>query len=152
MKILHREKLANRTHIYLLGIKIASFPRKSKSLVPASLISCDIYNYQKLIENNTHFQHLVGVVISRAARIGKNCTIYQNVTIGSRDFATGDGKNQEMYPEIGDNVTIYAGAVIVGPVKVGDNAVIGANAVVISDVPANAVAVGVPARIIKHKK
>ncbi len=50
---------------------------------------------------------------------------------------------------VGDNVTIGAGANIIGPVKIGDNAVIGAGAVVITDIPANSVAVGVPAKVVK---
>lgn len=53
-------------------------------------------------------------------------------------------------PTIGNNVTIYAGAVVVGGVSVGDNVVIGANAVVVKDVPSNVVVVGVPAKIIKY--
>lgn len=52
-------------------------------------------------------------------------------------------------PVIGNNVTIGAGAVIMGPSVVGDGAVIGANSVVVSDVPANSVAVGIPARVIR---
>lgn len=79
--------------------------------------------------------------IIHAHRIGENCTVFQNVTIGY----SGGGK-----PTIGNNVTIYAGAVVVGGVSVGDNVVIGANAVVVKDVPSNVVVVGVPAKIIKY--
>ncbi len=86
-------------------------------------------------------RHPTGIVIGDGAVIGKNVSIYQNVTIGIR----GEGE----YPVIGDNVKIYAGACILGRVRIGDNAVIGANAVVLADVPDNAVAVGVPARILK---
>jgi serine O-acetyltransferase len=52
-------------------------------------------------------------------------------------------------PTIGRNVHVGTGAKIVGPVKLGDGASIGANAVVVSDVPPNATAVGVPARIVE---
>lgn len=79
--------------------------------------------------------------IIHAHRIGENCTVFQNVTIGY----SGGGK-----PTIGSNVTIYAGAVVVGGVNVGDNVVIGANAVVVKDVPSNVVVAGVPARVIKY--
>ncbi len=86
--------------------------------------------------------HLNGIIISHYAKIGKNCTIYQQVTIAQ------DGENKSA--TIGDNVFIGAGAKIIGNVKIGDNVKIGANAVVIKDVPSNSTAVGVPARIIPH--
>ena len=72
--------------------------------------------------------------------IGENCWINQQVTIGF----TKDG-----VPTIGNNVTIYAGAIILGDITIGDNAVIGAGAVVLKDVPANSMAFGNPARILK---
>ena len=78
--------------------------------------------------------------IIHAHSLGSNCTVFQNVTIGF----SGGGK-----PTIGNNVTVYAGAVVVGDVHVGDNVVVAANAVVVKDVPANALVAGVPARIIK---
>lgn len=84
--------------------------------------------------------HLNGIIVSHYAKIGKNCTIHQQVTIGQSE---GNGA-----PIIGDNVMIGAGAKIIGNVKIGNNVKIGANAVVVKDVPDNATAVGVPARII----
>lgn len=84
--------------------------------------------------------HPNGIVIHPQARIGVNCLIFQQVTIGVAD-ATGA-------PVIGHAVDIGAGARILGPVRIGDRARIGANAVVLIDVPADAVAVGVPARIV----
>jgi len=68
-----------------------------------------------------------------------NCRIYQQVTIGNVDAAEG-GR-----PVIGDNVTVYAGAKIVGRVKIGDNVTIAANSLVIKDVAANTTVMGVPA-------
>lgn len=72
--------------------------------------------------------------------MGKNCTIYQQVTIGATEKGC---------PIIGDNVTIYSGAKIIGNVIVGDNVIVGANAVVTKNVPCNAVVAGVPAKVIK---
>lgn len=83
----------------------------------------------------------LGVVLHPRTVIGKNCIIAQNVTIGGR-------VNQPDVPVLGNNVFVGAGAKILGPVKIGDNAKIGANAVVVQDVPSNATAVGIPARIV----
>jgi serine O-acetyltransferase len=84
--------------------------------------------------------HPVGIVIGDGAQLGANVTLYQHVTLGrARDDAP-------YYPKVGDGVVIYAGAVIVGDVRIGPGAVIGANAVVTRDVPANAVVGGIPAR------
>ncbi len=88
----------------------------------------------------------IGIVIHKESVIGRNCHISQNVTIG------GGGGPDGGLPVIGDNVTVGAGAVILGNVHIGNNASIGANAVVLNDIPANAVAVGVPARVVKIKK
>lgn len=74
--------------------------------------------------------------------IGKDCWINQQVTIGwtnDTDAAT-----------LGDNVTVYAGAKILGKVHMGNNSVAGANAVVLKDVPENCTVVGVPAYICKR--
>lgn len=88
--------------------------------------------------------HGVGVVIGETTVIGDNCTIYQGVTLG------GTGKDKgKRHPTIGNNVTIGAGAKVLGPFNVGDNAKIAANAVVLSEVPPNSTCVGVPGRIVK---
>lgn len=85
--------------------------------------------------------HPVGIVIGDGCVLGNGVTIYQNVTLGRQNADT------EAYPVIGDAVTIYAGAVIVGNIKIGNGATIAANAVVNCDVPEGALAVGIPARL-----
>lgn len=88
--------------------------------------------------------HGMGVVIGETAEIGDNCTLYQGVTLG------GTGKDHgKRHPTLGNNVLVGAGAKILGPFHVGDNARIAAGAVVLNEVPANATAVGVPARIVR---
>lgn len=89
--------------------------------------------------------HAQCIVIGYSSKIGRNVTVYQGVTIGQ---VPGRRKNGRSFPTIGDNVMLGAGAKILGPVTIGDNAMIGANAVVLSDVPENAVAAGVPARVV----
>ncbi len=88
--------------------------------------------------------HGMGVVIGETTVVGDNCTIYQNVTLG------GTGKDVgKRHPTLGNNVLVGSGAKVLGPFTVGDNARIAAGAVVLSEVPANATAVGVPARIVR---
>ena len=82
--------------------------------------------------------HPNGVVIHPEVRVGPNCLIFQQVTLGT--LASGGT------PVIGGHVDIGAGAKLLGKIVVGDHAKIGANAVVLADVPAGSVAVGAPAR------
>jgi serine O-acetyltransferase len=83
--------------------------------------------------------HGMGVVIGETAEIGDDVTIYQGVTLGGTGFATG-----KRHPTVQDNVTIGAGARLLGPITVGHAAKIGANTVVIHDVPPNSTVVGNP--------
>ena len=86
--------------------------------------------------------HGTGVVIGETTEIGDDCVIYQGVTLG------GTGKDHgKRHPTLGNNVMVGAGAKVLGPVKIGDNVKIAAGAVVLTDIPDNATAVGVPARI-----
>lgn len=86
---------------------------------------------------------LNGIIVSHYAKIGVNCTIYQQVTIAGENGGAAS---------IGDNVTIGAGAKIIGKIKIGSNVKIGANAVVVKDIPDNCTAVGIPARIIQRNE
>jgi serine O-acetyltransferase len=79
-----------------------------------------------------------GIFISGGAKIGKNCVIYQQVTIGSNTLPDSQTIGT---PKIGDNCYIGAGAKIVGNVTIGNNVRIGANTVVYKDVPENSVVV-----------
>lgn len=79
-----------------------------------------------------------GIFISGGAVIGKNCTIYQQVTIGSNMLIDSNSLGS---PVIGDNCLIGAGAKIIGNVQIGNNCRIGANAVVTKDIPDNSVIV-----------
>lgn len=88
--------------------------------------------------------HGMGVVIGETAEVGDGCTIYQGVTLGGTGKDTG-----KRHPTIGKNVLIGSGAKVLGPFKVGDNARIAAGAVVLNEVPENATAVGVPARVVR---
>lgn len=86
--------------------------------------------------------HGMGVVIGETAVVGDDVMLYHGVTLGGRSLSRG-----KRHPTLGDRVTVGAGAKVLGPVWIGDDAQIGANAVVVKDVPAGAVAVGIPARV-----
>ena len=110
---------------------------------PRILFSCDI---RTTLPRSTNITHPVGIVIGKNVDLGENIKIRQNVTLGVR----GGGHISNSQPKLHDNVSLGAGAVILGNVTVGKNAVVGANSVVLEDVPPNAVVVGAPAKIVKH--
>ncbi len=88
--------------------------------------------------------HGMGIVIGETAEVGDDCLLYHGVTLG------GTGKDQgKRHPTLGNNVMVSTGAKVLGPFKVGDGARIAANAVVLREVPENATAVGVPARVVR---
>jgi len=95
-----------------------------------------------------HLPHgLNGIVISRFAKIGKNCKIYHQVTVATKNI---DGKF--VSATIGDNCVLGAKSTVLGGVTIGNNVKVGANAVVAKDVPDNCIVAGVPAKIIKELK
>jgi serine O-acetyltransferase len=93
------------------------------------------------IGRRLRIDHSHGIVISGDAWLGDDVILRNGVTIGLRHTGTRGS------PVIGNRVDIGAGAKILGTIRVGDDVGIGANAVVLNDVPSNAIAVGVPARI-----
>jgi len=95
-----------------------------------------------IIGRGLFIDHGSGIVIGETAEIGDNVTIYQGVTLGG----TGKAKGKR-HPTVGDNVTISAGAKILGSFTIGDNVKIGAGSVVLKAVPPGCTVVGVPGRI-----
>lgn len=91
------------------------------------------------------FEHQGGIVVHGNAVIGDDCIIRQGVTLGIRRL-----DNPTEAPILGRGVSVGAGAKILGQVYVADHAEIGANAVVLEDVPADTLAVGVPARLVSR--
>ncbi len=91
--------------------------------------------------------HGDGVVIGETAVIGDNVTLYQGVTLGGTGKDTG-----KRHPNIGNGVTIGAGAKVLGPITIGDNSKVGAGAIVLKDVPPNCTVVGNPGRVVQKKQ
>ena len=86
--------------------------------------------------------HPNGIVIHANAKVGPNCLIFQQVTLGG---------NEHGAPTLIGHVDVGAGAKILGHVTIGAHAKIGANSVVLTDIPAGATAVGIPAKILPTK-
>ena len=99
------------------------------------------------IGRRVFIDHGMGVVIGETAIIGDDCTLYHGVTLGGTSWNKG-----KRHPTLKQGVVIGAGAKVLGPITIGKNAKIGSNAVVVKDVPENATAVGIPARILEEEK
>ena len=97
---------------------------------------------ETVVGRRFRIDHFGGIIISGDAVFGDDCVIRNGVTVGLRHTGIRGA------PIIGNRVDIGAGAKILGPIHVGNDVAIGANAVVLKDVPANSIAVGVPARIL----
>lgn len=116
-------------------------PARLLSQLARALTGVEIHPAAR-IGRRLFIDHGMGVVIGETTVVGDDVMLYHGVTLGGRSLNRG-----KRHPTLGDRVTVGAGAKVLGPVWVGDDAQIGANAVVVKDVPAGAVAVGIPARI-----
>jgi serine O-acetyltransferase len=98
---------------------------------------------QARIGKGLRIYHFGGIIVNSEASIGEYCSIYQGVTLGDLGVRSGS-------PQVGDHVIIGAGAKLLGHIEIGNYCHIGANAVVRTSVPAECLAVGVPA-VIKQR-
>ena len=137
----------------ILAYRVAHKLYLSKHYFPARLISQIARAWTGIeihpgatIGKGFFIDHGMGVVIGETTEIGDNCSIYQGVTLG------GTGKDLgKRHPTLGDNVMVGAGAKVLGPFTIGDNTKIAAGAVVLKEIPDDATAVGVPARVVRHQ-
>lgn len=91
-------------------------------------------------------EHCGAIVVHGCTEMGDDCIIRQGVTFGIKNI-----DRPFDAPVLGNRVNVGAGAKLLGKIHIGDDVDVGANAVVVTDVPANHIAVGIPARI-KPKK
>ena len=123
----HRLKLGSKLHFVIA--RVLWKPLES------------LYIYTKDIGGGLYLQHGFSTIIS-ARKIGENCRIYQQVTIGYKGDAS---------PVLEDNVAVTCGAKVLGDLTMHANSLAAAGAVVVKDVPENAIVGGVPAKIIGYK-
>jgi serine O-acetyltransferase len=98
-----------------------------------------------VLGSGVFIDHATGVVIGETAEVGDNVTIYHGVTLGGTSL-----DRIKRHPTVGDNVTIGAGAKVLGAITIGAGSQIGANSVVVKSVPAGAVVVGVPGQTVNR--
>lgn len=134
--------LLHRLAHWLYGWRLYFFARLISQL-SRHLTGIEIHPGAK-IGRRLVIDHGMGIVIGETAEIGDDVLLYHGVTLG------GTGKDQgKRHPTIGNHVMISSGAKVLGPFTVGDHSRIAANAVVLSEIPPNATAVGVPARVVR---
>ena len=138
------EKLVIKAHKFYLRkqFKIAYI----YTLILRMVFSCDIPAETDFDASSQLVHNGLGCVFHPKARIGKNCKIYQNVTLGGNGKIV-NGSPIKGGPILEDNVAVFAGACVLGPIKIGHDSIVGANAVVTKDVPPNSLVVGNPAII-----
>jgi serine O-acetyltransferase len=97
------------------------------------------------IDKGLFIDHGMGIVIGETAEIGRDCVLYQNVTLG------GTGKHVgKRHPTIGNRVMVGTAATLLGPINVGDDVKIGAETFIINrDVPSNCTVVGAPGLVVR---
>ena len=96
------------------------------------------------IDSAVMIDHATGVVIGETAKIKKNVSIFQGVTLGGKGFKRGD-----RHPKIEEGVSIFASSTILGNVTIGKNSIVAAGSLVLDDVAENTTVAGIPAKKIK---
>lgn len=94
--------------------------------------------------NGLQLIHPYNIIVHPAAELGRNVTLYHNVTIATKSEGRLAGT-----PVIGDDVTIFPHSAVIGGVRIGHRSTIGAGSVVIESVPDDSVVAGNPARVIR---
>lgn len=146
------------------GYKYTFWMRTSNYLKCKGILFLPLYLLSRLILNHYKFKygisipyntdigkglyigHFGGIVVHPQAKIGKNCNINQDVSIG----ATYGGKNPGI-PRIEDSAYLGPGAKIIGGISLGSHVAVGANSVVNVSIPDNGVVIGNPCQIVSYQ-
>lgn len=135
--------------LYNLGYKVQA---RYISEQAHSMTGIDIHPAAK-ISYPFFIDHGTGIVIGETSSIGKRAKIYQSVTLGAVSLSNAkELRGVVRHPQVGDDVTLYAGASLLGPIKIGNNVTIGSNVFLTEDVGDNIkVVIGKPELIYKNK-
>jgi hypothetical protein len=143
LRVFGAARLGTLLPIYLISLLIYRMPNARWFRLQMGPLSLALYISTPDIGPGLFLQHAFASII-HAKSIEKNCWINQQVTIGFTDRSSA--------PVIGNDVTIFAGAKVLGDIVIGDNVVIGAGTVVTKDVPSGCVVVGNPAYISAYRR
>ena len=135
--------------LYKLGYKVHA---RFFSEIGHSMTGIDIHPAAE-IDYPFFIDHGTGIVIGQTSTIGKNVKLYQCVTLGALSLSNAQElRGVVRHPQVGNNVTIYAGASLLGAITIGNNVTIGSNVFLTEDVPSNTrVTIGKPELIIQSK-
>ena len=135
----------HRISHFLENLRVPILPRL---IAHISRILTGIEIHPKVkIGKNFFIDHGFGVVIGETAEIGDNVTIYQGVTLGGRSIA-----KIKRHPTIKNDVTIGAGAKILGPITIGNGAKVGPGSIIIEDLQTNKVMVAETAKEARSRR
>lgn len=123
----------NGDHMIALAVKSTAGRAFSTDIHPAANIGAGLW-----------LDHGLGFVVGETCVIGKDVSIWHNVTLGS----TLNDSGPQRHPTIGHGVVIGAGAIILGNITIGDHANVAAGAIVVEDVPVQTLVVGSKSRAI----
>ncbi|MEM8861199.1 MAG: hypothetical protein AAGD96_22975 [Chloroflexota bacterium] len=121
---------------------VGFFVRFVSSIILANVYKIEVASRTR-IEGGLMFPHPNDIIIG-AISLGRNCTILNSTTLGAS--VPDPGFDLTLRPEVGDNVTIGAGARVLGGIRLDNGVTVGANAVVLEDVAAMITVAGVPAK------
>jgi serine acetyltransferase len=121
--------------------------RRGRQRVLKRLVSLFFHVELPDLDHPVRLPYPHGVVVNGGVTLGRNVTLYQGVTLGTKRHGRHAGA-----PVLGDDVCVFPNAVIVGAVTIGAGAVIGPCSVVIEDVPAGAVFAGYVARALVNAR
>jgi putative colanic acid biosynthesis acetyltransferase WcaB len=130
------------TPLWYLGIPVLILYR-----IIVEWFLCIELPFKTTVGKGLIIQHGQALVVNDRAVIGKNCVLRNGCTIGIKKDVFG---NKSKAPVLGNNVDLGANVVIIGPVEIGDNVIIGAGSVIVKNVQSHCVIAGNPARVIKQ--